>query len=329
MVMSDTTGPDGEDDKPIEDNDAGSPDSGSPDTPGSPEIGDDTGEPTPFDETPDDGVEAEPAPFTDAEADASAEDPEENPFAADDSSAGEELDTDTAELELGDDDDRLPWLEGDEDYEEPGQNTAQLVMAVLLGVLALALIVGGIWWATRAGPDPELVADGGVIEAPDAPYKEHPENPGGKTFEGTGDSSFAVSDGQTRSAQLGDGNSPPKPGFDSVDGDANSADGAAKPAAKPTPSATASPAPAATPASTSSGPAVQVAAYSSRATAEAGWNALKQQYSDLSGMRYRIVEGQADIGTVYRVQALPGDKAAANALCRKLKAAGQNCHVKN
>jgi hypothetical protein len=55
---------------------------------------------------------------------------------------------------------------------------------------------------------------------------------------------------------------------------------------------------------------------------------LVQAHSVLSGVRHRVVEGKADIGTVYRLQAVPGDAAAANALCGRLKAGGLACQVK-
>jgi hypothetical protein len=42
-----------------------------------------------------------------------------------------------------------------------------------------------------------------------------------------------------------------------------------------------------------------------------------------------VVEGKADIGTVYRLQALAGDAAGATDLCARLKAAGVACQVKN
>jgi hypothetical protein len=42
-----------------------------------------------------------------------------------------------------------------------------------------------------------------------------------------------------------------------------------------------------------------------------------------------VVEGQADIGTVYRLQAITADAGAAHALCSQLKAAGLACQVKN
>jgi hypothetical protein len=228
------------------------------------------------------------------------------------------------QLDLGDEDASLPWLEGDDDFEEEEGGSSFLMLAVMaLG--ALALIIGGIWWFTRESGDGELVADGSLIEAPEAAYKEKPKDPGGKTFEGTGDTSYAVSEGEMRPVQLGDSAEAPRPGFEAV-------------GASPTPAAASAPAPAAkaptapaasTPAAPPAGPGVQVGAYSSRAAAEAGWSRLTGVHSALSGMKYRVVEGRADIGTVYRLQALPGDAAAARSLCATLKAAGQDCAVKN
>lgn len=216
------------------------------------------------------------------------------------------------ELDLGDEDVRLPWLEGDDDddYEETGGNAGQLIGLVLVGLVALGLIVGAIWWFQRPAPDEGLVADGETIEAPAEPYKTKPENPGGEVVAGTGDTSFAVAEGQTRQVRMG----------------------SETPAPAATPKTDASPAtaPGATSAASTdmSGVGVQVGAYSNRDAADKGWAKLSQQYQALSGMRYRIVEGRADIGTVYRLQAVPGDAAAANALCATLKGAGLSCQVK-
>jgi hypothetical protein len=232
------------------------------------------------------------------------------------------------QLDLVDEDASLPWLEGDDDFEEEAGGGSFLMLAVLaLG--ALALIIGGIWWFTRERGDSEMVADGSLIEAPDAPYKEKPEDPGGKTFEGTGDTSYAVSEGEMRQVQLGDGNETPKPGFEAVNAPAAAPAPAAKAPAAPSKAATPAASAPASSASASTGPGVQVGAYSSRSAAEAGWTRLTGAHSSLSGMKYRVVEGKADIGTVYRLQALPGDAAAARSLCAKLKAAGQDCAVKN
>ena len=74
---------------------------------------------------------------------------------------------------------------------------------------------------------------------------------------------------------------------------------------------------------------VQVGAFSSKEAAEAGWTKLAGHAGGaLSGVSHRVVQGTAESGTVYRLQAVAGDSAAANALCGKLKAAGISCQVK-
>ncbi len=239
-----------------------------------------------------------------------------------------ELDETTEQLAL-DDDERLPWLDADDDDDAEEADGGRIFGLVVLGLIALATIVGGIWWSTHRNPDTTLIADGSTIAAPSEAYKEAPKVPGGKTFDGTGNTAFAVSEGQDRPGKLGEapppasaaGNGAPRPGFDLGKAPA----GAPLPPGKAPVAAASAPAAAAAPAT---GPAVQVGAYSTRATAEAGWSRLAQQYSALSGMRYRIVEGKADIGTVFRLQAVPGDAAAAQALCNRLKSAGLACQVK-
>lgn len=250
-----------------------------------------------------------------------------NDFAgpAGDGAAGEKRPVDsrfeqTGELDLGDDDVRLPWLEGDdEEDQDSGAGTGQLVALVMVGLVSLGLIVGLIWWLQRDRPDETLVADGATIEAPATPYKTKPANPGGNVVAGTGDTSFAVAEGQTRQVRMGS-----QAGASaSAAKDQNSTAPANGPAAgSPSPAAPSG-------ASTDmSGVGVQVAAYSTRELAEKGWARLSEQYETLSGMKYRIVEGRADIGMVYRLQALPGDAAAANRLCASLKSAGLSCQVK-
>jgi hypothetical protein len=73
---------------------------------------------------------------------------------------------------------------------------------------------------------------------------------------------------------------------------------------------------------------VQVGAYSNRAQAEAGWNQLAGRYEALQGRNHRVLEGTADSGTIYRLQALAGTVAEAETLCRSIKAAGGDCQVK-
>lgn len=224
---------------------------------------------------------------------------------------GEPLETE--QLALTDEDDRLPWLESsdDDDYADEGSEGSGMMKLVAMGLVALAVLVGAIWWASHRNPDPALVADGSVVQAEAGPYKEAPKNPGGKQFDGTGDSSFAVSEGQNRPAQLG--------GADKGAAVAPAAN--ADPHAKPGVSTG--------PAAPSGGVGVQVGAFSSKAAAEAGWSKLVSQAKGaLSGVSHRVIEGSADNGTIYRLQAVAGDSGAANALCGRLKSAGVSCQVK-
>ncbi|HBR85072.1 MAG TPA: SPOR domain-containing protein [Erythrobacter sp.] len=210
------------------------------------------------------------------------------------------------QLDLADDE-SLPWLEAGEDEEQAaGFDTSRLILLGVLALIVLALVVGAIWFvANQTSDEPE--ADGSVIAAPDEPYKSKPEDPGGKTFAGTGDTSFAVGEGQTREGRLAEPTTAPAAAAD--DSDVSDAGNAAAPA-------------------TPSGTAVQVGAYPRREDAEAAWSNLMRQTEALNGVRHRVVEAQVDIGQVYRLQALAGDRASANRLCAALKADGLACFVK-
>ncbi len=220
----------------------------------------------------------------------------------------EEID-ENSELDLSEGD-SLPWLEGDEgDEAAGGVDTAQVIgFAVILLALLLG-IVGAIWFMTSGIGDDTPVADGSVIEAPEGPFKERPEDPGGKEFAGTGNVAPAVGEGVAREGQIAARATP-------------------TPAPKPTPAATKPVAADAPAQSAASGVAVQLAAYGSKARAEQGWSQLSRQTSALSGVRYRVVEGVIDTGTVYRLQAMAENRAAADALCRALRADGLDCTVK-
>ncbi len=209
------------------------------------------------------------------------------------------------ELDL-DEDDRLPWLESaDDDYDEEGVDGARVFGFVLAGLLALAAIVYAIWWFSHRNPDPALVADGSTIAAPTEPYKEAPKTPGGKSFAGQGDTSYSVAQGKDSQTKLAGGGEAPKPSIDA--------------GAQPTPAGGAA---------STGGVGVQVGAYGSREKAEQAWSVLAGRSDALKGVSHRVVEGTADIGKVYRLQAVAGDGAAADALCGKLKSAGITCQVK-
>lgn len=220
---------------------------------------------------------------------------------------GEPLETER--LALDDEDERLPWLEStdDEDYaDSQGSDMGHTLRLGLLAVAALAAIVMGIYWITHRNPDPALTPDGSLVAAEATPYKEAPKDPGGKTFDGTGDTSFAVSEGQSKPAQMA-----PAPGAAPAP--------AAAPQAKPSTDAAAS----------AGGVGVQVGAFSSKESAEAGWTKLVSgSRGALSGVSHRVIAGSADNGTIFRLQAVAPNADAAQALCGKLKGAGISCQVK-
>lgn len=218
----------------------------------------------------------------------------------------EELDTGDGELDLADTD-NLPWLESDEEDEDAGGlDMGQILGFVAVLIVLLAAIVGAVWYVSNRASGTEAVADGSVIEAPEGPIKERPEDPGGKTFAGTGNVAPVVGEGGTREAVVASKDAAPAP--------------------KPSPSANVTAAPA--PAADMSGVGVQLAAYSSRARAEQGWSDLTRRTEVLSGVKHRVVEGKVDIGTVYRLQAIAANRTAAEELCAALKADGLDCQVK-
>ncbi len=225
----------------------------------------------------------------------------------------EELNEPDGELDLADTD-SLPWLESDaEDEDAGGLDTSQILGFATGLVLLLGAVVGGVWFISNKTVRGEAVADGGVIAAPVGPIKERPENPGGKEFAGTGNVAPVVGEGGTRPAVVAEKPVPV----------------AATPVPKPTVSTVAStaPKPAPTPAAVS-GIGVQLAAYGTRARAEQGWSDLSRRTDKLAGVKYRVVEGKVDIGTVYRLQAVAGSRAEAETLCAALKADGLDCQIK-
>lgn len=210
-----------------------------------------------------------------------------------------------AELALADGEERLPWLESDDEFEPAGVDTGRIVAFAAVGLLVLVLLLGVLWWALRDDSGQELVADGSVIEAPDEPYKSRPENPGGLRVEGTGDKSFEVAEGKTIDGRIAGSGVVPGP---SIDRQQEGADDEATPAA--------------------TGVGVQVGAYSTKEQAEAGWSTLSRRFDSLQGRSHRVVQGVADSGTIFRLQALAGSAEEADTLCRALKAQGGDCQVK-
>lgn len=217
-------------------------------------------------------------------------------------------------------DERLPWLESDEEGDEPpAYDTGRLIGFGLMMLVVLMILVGGVWFVANRGAGSEPAADGSLIAAPAAPYKQRPQDPGGKTFAGTGDTSYAVGAGKEVDARLA--TAAPPPTVTVAPSPAPASEPSAKASPSPEPTATAI-------ATLPSGTAVQVGAYSNRADAEAGWQKLAGKTEALSGVSHRVISGRADIGTVYRLQAVGGDKASAQSLCERLRSEGIACQVK-
>ncbi|NBC36809.1 hypothetical protein GTZ99_09595 [Novosphingobium sp. FSY-8] len=260
----------------------------------------------------------------------------EEPLAALGARAQDAMTQDDQALELNERD-HLPWLESDDDGQYEGVDTKRVIGLAAGGLGLLGAIVGGIFWLTHRTPADAPAADGSVVVAPSDPVKVAPSDAGGKTFAGTGDTSFA--DSQGRSAPM-DVPHAAAAGAAAAAASVAAAEGGAvigttggvTKVAPPAPVAAAPvAAPAAPAAAAVAGPAggvVQIAAYSSRALAQAGWDRLSGQHAMLKGMNHRIVEAKIDLGTVYRLQLVTNAGGGA-ALCSRLRGEGLPCQVKN
>lgn len=220
----------------------------------------------------------------------------------------------------------LPWLEADEEDEGAG-GIDKRQLGVFVGFLTIlaAAIVGAVWFVSNYGGEPEVVADGSTIAAPENPIKRAPEEAGGKEFAGTGDVAPGVGQGVSPDARLAEAvETAPEPTFAPAMA-TPTASPSVVPAASPTPEPTRAPAP---PLPSVEGVGVQVGAYSTRARAQQGWRTLQSQSRLLVGLKNRILEGQADSGTVFRLQAVTSTLSEARTLCRNLKNEGLDCAVK-
>lgn len=211
------------------------------------------------------------------------------------------------ELAFAHEDERLPWLEADDDAEEPGVDTGRVVTFVMVSLIVLGLVIGALWWFFRDRSETTMVADGSTIQAPAGPYKTKPAKPGGSEAVGTGDTSFAVAEGKAPQGKVADGAEAPRPSINRNQPNSG--------------------APAATP--TAGGVGVQVGAYSSQDKAEAGWSTLSTRYPALSGVSHRVIQATVDGSPIFRLQAVSGDVKAAQALCSALQSQGGDCQVKN
>ena len=220
-----------------------------------------------------------------------------------------------------DDEDRLPWLEAVEEEEgDEGPTAAKLIAFVVIGLAAIGLIVGGLFWmGNRDGAagdgEPELIA------AQEGDYKVKPEEAGGMEVEGTGDTAFAASEGATPKSAIDTNALPEAP-----------VTRPPPPAAAPPAAALAPTAPAPTPAtpaamrpSAVAAPGdgtIQLGAFSSQASANSAWKALAGRFSYLAPLSHSVTPTTTGGRTLYRLRATgPG----ARDICGRLQVAGESC----
>jgi hypothetical protein len=224
----------------------------------------------------------------------------------------DEIELTEAELvdEAPADEDRLPWLEAvEEDGDGEGPSLAKLIAALIIGLLAIGLIVGGLFWlGNRNRPG----GNGEIIAAPEGDYKVRPDDPGGMNVQGEGDTAIAASEGQQPQGQIDTSRTAEAPVERPAPAPAAPQNGQA---AAPAPSVPARPAPAA-------GPTVQLGAFSSEAAANRAWTALSARFRYLAPLSHGIVPVRSGDRTLYRLRASgPG----AVDVCRRLQAAGETC----
>ena len=225
--------------------------------------------------------------------------------------------TDARADELGDED-RLPWLEAvEEDEDRAGPPVAKLIGAILIGLVAIAVIVGGLFWL---GNRNRTDGNGEIIAAPEGDYKVRPDQPGGLNVTGEGGTAAAASTGAEPKGQINTNavaEAPitrPQPAPQA-------------PAARPQPPAAARPQPAPAPpqpAAAGPGATIQLGAFSTQAGATSAWRALSARFRYLAPLGHSVVPVQSGGRTLYRLRASGPD--AAN-ICRRLQVAGEDCAV--
>jgi SPOR domain len=251
--------------------------------------------------------------------------------------------TDTdRELSLQDED-RLPWLEAvDNGDDDEGISSSKLIGFAIAALLALGVIIGGVWWLRGQEQGPN--GDGTLIAASEGDYKVKPDEVGGMKVEGQGDAAFAASEGKDANGKIDLGATPeapvaatkvsegpaPKPGFGAKPTATAPVAAGGKLVAKPPVAGVPGTAPAiaaAPPAPAAMGGTglVQLGAYNSEASANQAWAALSQRYAFLGKMPKSVLPAAVGGANFYRLRAQAGGAAADT--CAKLKAGGANCMV--
>lgn len=264
--------------------------------------------------------------------------------------------------DYGAEEDRLPWLEPvDEEPVEEGVSTGRLIAGLIVALIALGLVVGGVYWLKqRAGGPGTASGDPTLIAAQPGPIKVRPAEPGGLQVKGQGDSSYAASEGADPRAKIDLSAVPEAPVTKTSPAPAPAPAVAPIPVVKapvaapaptpvvkapapvvkaptPVPVATkpapvapkpapvvakAEPAPAAT---SGGGGQVQLGSFASQALANSAWKSMSGRFAVLAPLAQSVVQAEVNGKTVYRLRVAAGGKAGD--ICAKLKVAGEACLV--
>lgn len=233
-----------------------------------------------------------------------------------------------------DDEDRLPWLEpADREDDNDGVSPLKLLAFIVTGLIALGVIVGGVYWIQNRTSSPASGGDAELIAAPAGDYKVPANEVDAKKFAGEGDASFAASEGVERAGRIDPSRVPeapvtagpapveaaktaaakPSSQFSAPVSDATRGSAASKPAA----------------AAKASGPMIQLGAYGSQSSAKDAWNRLSKRFDYLASLGTSVESVNVGETTLYRLRASAGTGAQASAICGKLRVAGESCLVVN
>lgn len=236
-----------------------------------------------------------------------------------------------------DDPDRLPWLEPAEGGAEPRDaSLARIATLVIVGLVLLGLIVGGGYWLKHR--DTGMPSEARLIPAQGGDYKIPANTTAGKSFQGTGDTSYATSQGVDTDGKIDASRLPETPmagvsrGSIAKDDAGKATAGAAKAgnsvsaAVRDETGSKAGPA-TTTVAASAGGAMVQLGAYNNQAVALDAWKKLAKRFDYLAVLSSGVEKAEVGGSTVYRLRAGAGSAANAATLCGKLKVAGENCIV--
>ena len=220
-----------------------------------------------------------------------------------------------------DDEDRLPWLEAVEE-EDAGPSAVKLIAAVVIGLIAIGMVVGGLFWlgnrgGSGAGGEPEVIASPGD-------YKVKPADAGGMQLDNRGATQVATSEGAETNASINRSGTPEAPVTQPQQPAPQAQPQPQRPAqqAQPAPAQTRPQAPAPAQQARLSGPTIQVGAYPSEAAANGEWARLTQRFPYLLGLNHAVIVYQRGGQTFYRLRAAGGGAPGA---CQRLRAARQPC----